>query len=82
MKMPERYRLTREQIASLVGPVDDSIISAIFDLEPTAKELDEAITWASGADDVMGEMERPQNAKVARIIEILTVDEDYGEEEA
>ena len=80
MKLPPRYPLTRDEIATLVGPVEDSIIAAIFDLEPNRTEFEEAIAWASGADDVMGEMERPQDAKVARLVEILTIDQEYQEE--
>lgn len=72
--------LTRDEIAARVGDLDDAVIAAILEIEPTAEELDEALAWAEGEDDVMGEMERSLSGKVAQIYEILTADEAYGDE--
>jgi hypothetical protein len=68
--------LTHDEIARMAGHLDDTAVAAIFAMSPTAEELAEALAWAEGEDDVMGEMEVPLTGKVAQIYDILTADED------
>ena len=77
MKTPS---LTRDDVAALVGDVGDAVISAILEIDPTAAELDEALAWLAGEDDVMGETERPLTGKAAEIFDILAATEDYGDD--
>jgi hypothetical protein len=74
-----KYALTHDDVATLVGDIDDASIAAILALRPTTEELEEALAWAAGADDVMGELEIPAAGKAAQIYEILTANEEDDE---
>jgi hypothetical protein len=68
--------LTHEEISAMVGDLDDSAVAAILAVGPTAEDFLEALAWAEGEDDVMGEMERPLTGKAAQIYDILRADQD------
>lgn len=78
--MTTQHPLTRAEIAALVGDVDDATMAAILAIEPSRAELDEALAWAAGEDDVMGEMERPLVGKAAQIYDLLTAEEEEEDE--
>jgi len=64
-----------EDVARITGPIDAEKIAQILAARPTAVELEEAVAWAAGESDVMGELERPLTGTVARLYDILTVEE-------
>ena len=72
--------LSHDQIVSLAGPIEDAKIAAIEGCGPTLEELEEAVAWARGQDDVMGKSKLPFTARVAELYDILTIGEDYGDE--
>ena len=72
--------LTRDQIVALTGPIEDARIAAIEGCGATLEELEEAVAWARGQDDVMGKSGRPLAGRVAELYDILTIGEDYGDE--
>lgn len=75
--MPERVSesVTQQEIKGILGNLDDASIAAILEIGPSVKELEEAMAWASGESDVMGELERPLDGAVASVYDILTQDE-------
>lgn len=72
--------LTQQDINSILGNLDDASTAAILEIGPSVKELEEAMAWASGESDVMGELERPLEGAVARVYDILTQDEAWLED--
>ena len=80
--MSERasHPVTQQDIKSILGSVDDASVTAIIAIGPSVSELEEAVAWASGESDVMGELERPLEGAVARVYDILTRDEAWLED--
>ena len=71
--------LTYHDIVKITGPVDPAKIAEIMAARPTAEELEEAVAWAAGESDVMGELRRPLAGTVARLYDILTADRNLDE---
>jgi hypothetical protein len=78
MKMPEhRTRsLTPQDARDIVGDLDDAKIAAVLATGANAEQLEEAMAWASGESDVMGEMERPLAGVVVQLYDILMTGEE------
>lgn len=72
--------LTRGRILHIVGDIDDAKVAAIERLGASLEELEEAVAWASGETDVMGEARLPLTGRVAELYDILSADDDYGDD--
>ncbi len=72
--------LTSEDIVRLCGPVPDWKVAKILASNATYDELETAIAWVQGEDDVMGKARVPLTGRAAEIYEIITADEDIWEE--
>lgn len=72
--------LTHEQIVEVVGDITDAKAVAIIATQGTFQDLEEALAWASGESDVLGEAERPLAGAASKIYEILTADLEGAEE--
>ncbi len=73
-------RLTHDQVAHIVGDIDDVKAAEIIATGANLEQLEEAVTWASGISRVGEDLERPLAGVVAEIYRILTIDQEYGEE--
>lgn len=51
--------LTHEDVARLCGELADSTVGAILSTGGTINDLEVALAWARGEDDIMGEERRP-----------------------
>jgi hypothetical protein len=80
MKVPEQRtrHLTPQGIKDVVGDLDDAKLAAILAIGANFEEIEEAVAWASGESDVMGDLERPLEGVVARLYEILTAGEEFS----
>ena len=65
----------------MAGETGDSKVAAILATGATLEDLEEAVAWASGESDVMGEERLPLSGRAAVIYDILTADEAYEEDE-
>ena len=76
MKDPggRRTPATGQQVAAIVGRLDDAKLAAIAALRPTVEEVEEAVAWAAGESDVMGKARTPLSGAAARVFEILTTE--------
>ncbi len=72
--------LGRGEILEIAGNIEDAKVAAIERSGATIEQLEEAVTWASGLSGVMSKERHPLSGVVAELYEILTVDEDYGDE--
>jgi hypothetical protein len=68
--------LTREEVVSVVGPVDETTIAEVVATQATLKELSEAWAWVN-ADEALLNQGRPlPTGRAAALIEILSDDDD------
>jgi len=72
--------LSAEEIRRIVGDISDARILAILDLGASRDELEQAVTWAEGQSDVLGEQELPLSGVVSELHEILTAGEEWEDE--
>jgi len=75
-----KQAVTHEMVVGLIGEISNAKIAAILAAGPTLEDLEEAIAWATGESDVMGEERLPLAGVAAQVYEILTFDEDYNNE--
>ncbi|MFQ5953930.1 MAG: hypothetical protein ACE5JZ_02580 [Kiloniellales bacterium] len=73
-------RLTHDRVIDIAGDLGDARIARILATGATVEDLEEAVAWAAGESDVMGEERLPLSGRVAKLYEILTADEDYADE--
>ncbi len=67
-------RPTLSDIAKLVGDDDPEKLARILATGATITEIEKAVLWASGADDVFGEAPHPLEGAAALVYDILTAD--------
>ena len=72
--------VTHEMVVGLIGEIGNAKIAAILAAGPTPEDLEEAVAWAAGESDVMGEERLPLTGVAARVYDILTADEVYNDE--
>jgi hypothetical protein len=72
--------LTPQDVRDIAGDLDDAKIAAILATGANAEQLEEAMAWASGESDVMGDLERPLEGVVARLYDILMTGEKLPED--
>ena len=72
--------LDRNTIREIAGNIEDAKVAAIERSGATAKELEEAVAWASGLSAAMSKERRSLSGVVAQVFEILTADEEFGDE--
>ena len=65
-----------DTIRRLCGNLLDGQVEAILALRPSIGQVEEAVAWASGLDDVMGEERKPLSGVTAAIYDILRPDEE------
>jgi len=68
--------LTREEIVSLLGPVDDTTIAEVAGTGATLQDLREALAWVNSDEALMGEGRPLPGTRVASLIDILAPDEE------
>lgn len=77
---PAHGYLSRREILEMAGDIEDAKVAAIEASAATREQLEEAVAWASGESDVMGNERLPLSGVAEHLYEILTADEDYGDE--
>ncbi len=77
---PSGPALSAEEVRRIVGDISDARVLAILDLGASHDELEQAVAWAEGQSDVLGELELPLSGVVSEIHEILTAGEEWEEE--
>ena len=76
-----RQTINAEIIGASLSDIGDSKMAALLATEATVEQFEEALAWASGESDVMGELEKRLGGAAALVYEILTSDDRYPEEE-
>ncbi|MCL6606888.1 MAG: hypothetical protein K6T74_02235 [Geminicoccaceae bacterium] len=67
-------RPTLSEIAKIVRDDDPEKLARILATGATIAEIEKAVLWASGAEDVLGEAPHPLEGAAALVYDILTAD--------
>ena len=68
--------MTREEIVSVLGPTDETLVADILSTGASFEELREAWAWLNEDEALMGEGRPLPGTRVAELIELLDADED------
>ena len=68
--------MTREEIVSVLGPTDETLIADILSTGASFEELREAWVWLNEDEALMGEGRLLPGTRVAELIDLLDADED------
>ncbi|QDC02735.1 hypothetical protein [Mesorhizobium sp. 8] len=68
--------MTREEIVSVLGPTDATLVADILSTGASFEELREAWAWLNGDEALMGEGRPLPGTRVAELIDLLDADED------
>jgi hypothetical protein len=68
---------TPQDVRDIAEDLDDTKIAAILASTANAEQLEEAMAWASGESDIMGDLERPRAGVVAQLFAILKTGEGF-----
>jgi hypothetical protein len=71
MTASSRRPATLHEIRAIVGDIEAAKLEAILATGASAAEIEQALAWAAGETDVMGDLERPLTGPVAQVYEIL-----------
>jgi hypothetical protein len=68
--------MTRDEVVSVLGPIDDMTVAEIVGTAATVGELREAWAWLNGDEALMGEGRSLPGTRVAALIDLLEPDDD------
>lgn len=68
--------MTREEITSVLGPADETLIADILTIGASIEELREAWGWLNGDEALMGEGRPLPGTRVAKLIDLLDIYEE------
>jgi hypothetical protein len=68
--------LTREQVLSALGPVEDVVIAQIIGTGASPEELAEARAWVANDEPLVNTGKRLASGRVAQLVEILAAMEE------
>ncbi|EJC84058.1 hypothetical protein Rleg4DRAFT_6171 [Rhizobium leguminosarum bv. trifolii WSM2297] len=68
--------MTLQDVVAVLGPVDETLVSAVIATGATQAELAEAWAWISNDEALMGEGRRLPTGRVATLADLLKDDED------
>ena len=68
--------MASEDVVSVLGPVDETLIAEVIATGASFDELREAWAWLNGDEALMNEGRPLPGTRVAALIDLLEVDED------
>lgn len=68
--------LTREQITSVLGPIDDMLAAEVLATGASLEELEAAFAWINADEALVNDLRPMPTGKVAQLIEILSAPDD------
>lgn len=80
-KATGRARLTSADVARLCGEMPDWKVARILASNASYDELEAAVAWSEGENDILGPARVPLSGQAAELYEILMADEDLWEED-
>ena len=81
MAEPDATRLAPELVKRRCGDILDWKVDAIVASGATLADLEIALAWLAGADDVMGEARAPLSGAAGLVYDLLAGGEDFAEDD-
>ena len=76
--MAAQPQIEAADVRRLCGDILDWKVDAILASGATIGDVEVAMAWVTGGDDVMGEARAPLSGAAARVYDLLASDEDFG----
>jgi hypothetical protein len=74
--------LTREDVLSVVGPVDEVMITDLISTQATLEELSRAWAWVNSDEALMNEGRPLPIVRTAELVELLTSQDDEADRDS
>jgi hypothetical protein len=68
--------LTRDEVTSVLGPVDDTLAAELFATGASLTELEQAWAWLNSDEALINEYRPLPSGRVAQLIDILQAPDD------
>lgn len=68
--------LTREDVESVLGPIDDTLAADVIATDASLAELEQAWAWINADEALINEFQPMPTGRVAALIEILSPPDD------
>lgn len=68
--------LTRDDVVSIVGPVDDELVAAIVATQATAEQLAQAVAWANNDEALINNGQPLPSGLVAELVDLLSPEDE------
>ena len=69
-------KATRADLQQILGDMDDETAVAILALDPNVAQIEEVGVWLGGDEDILGKERRPVDTVVARILDLVEIEEE------
>ena len=69
-------RLAHDDVVSVLGPVDETVVADIVATGVTPEELAEARAWVNADEAMIGEGRPLPSGRLAKLVELLQSDQD------
>ncbi|MGH7185274.1 MAG: hypothetical protein ACREIB_03215 [Pseudomonadota bacterium] len=73
-------QLTGQQVHDIIGDIEDTKVAAIVATGATLDDLEAAVAWAAGENNVMGDARHLASPTIAAVYDILTAGETPDDE--
>jgi hypothetical protein len=71
--------LTRDDVRSVIGPADETLVTEIIATKATTEELTHAWAWANNDEALINEGRPLPSGRTAELVELLTPPDDEEE---
>jgi hypothetical protein len=71
--------LTRDDVLSVIGPADETLVTEIIATKATTEELTHAWAWANNDEALINEGRPLPSGRTAELVELLTPQDDEEE---
>jgi hypothetical protein len=68
--------MTSDDVITVLGPVDETLVAEVIATGATQGELAEAFAWANNDEALIGEGRHLPAGRVAALVDLLTADEE------
>ncbi len=69
-------QITREEVASVLGPADEMLVGDIMATDASVEELRQAWAWLNSDEALMGEGRPLPGTRVATLIDLLDTEDE------
>lgn len=68
--------MTSDDVITILGPVDETLVADVIATGATQAELSEAFAWVNNDEALIGEGRHLPAGRVAALVDLLTADEE------